>query len=275
MLDGCLAWHGGNPERWARFPLLRSVMTTTRSTVAAHVNDSQQRLMAATGPIWHLLQQAGYDADLEFYEQFTRDHGPVLELGAGGGRVAAYLTEDVDGVDIDRELLEDGRHLFRRTCVADATKLELGVGLPRYERIIAPVAFVQLVRPADRRSLLRGIQDHLRPGGRVALDLSDLTNLAHESELGRYRHRCTWYTMYAEPARVVDGVLHQSYRRVTWNPLQGRRELAPWGVNFHQLTHEQLVEEAEIVGFECVGLEMLVDSEFISGSVTILQCPES
>jgi len=62
-------------------------------TVSAHV-------------VWHDVECGGYDADLELWRQLGREAGgPVLDVGAGTGRVALRLAEDgMDVTALDRDL---------------------------------------------------------------------------------------------------------------------------------------------------------------------------
>ncbi|MFN8150229.1 MAG: class I SAM-dependent methyltransferase [Solirubrobacterales bacterium] len=120
--------------------------------------------------IWHDLESGGYAADLDFWASL----GParVLELGAGAGRVSLMLAvcgSQVSAVDLDEELLDALRHragelgVEVETIAADARTLDLGA---RFERVIAPAAFVQLLtRREDRVAMMERAGRHLEPGG--------------------------------------------------------------------------------------------------------------
>lgn len=124
--------------------------------------------------IWHDLESGGYAADLDFWANL----GParVLELGAGAGRVSLMLAvcgSSVTAVDLDGELLDALRHragelgVEVETIEADARTLDLTA---RFERAIAPAAFVQLLtRREDRVAMMASAGRCLEPGGTLWL----------------------------------------------------------------------------------------------------------
>ncbi len=122
------------------------------------------------GLIWHDLESGTYVADLEFWASLAPAR--VLELGAGAGRVALMLAvcgSRVSAVDLDEELLDALRHragelgVEVETIAANARTLDLGA---RFERVIAPAAFVQLLTSReDRVAMMERAGRHLEPGG--------------------------------------------------------------------------------------------------------------
>jgi SAM-dependent methyltransferase len=136
----------------------------------------------ASAVIWHEVECGGYSADLPLWRELARQaDGPVLDLGAGTGRVALDLTRAgyaVTALDSDPALLDE---LARRavdaglevTCeVADARRLS---GIGPFALIVAPMQFVQLVEGASGRAeLLAGVASCLAPGGIFAAAIADL-----------------------------------------------------------------------------------------------------
>jgi SAM-dependent methyltransferase len=144
--------------------------------------------MSAAEAIWHDLECGAYEADLPLWRQLAAQHdGPVLEIGAGTGRVAIDLARQghrVTALDIDPDLLAE---LARRarvdhvrsgpgtlaltTAAADAREFELD---ERFSLIVVPMQTIQLLGgPAGRARFLRRAAAHLAPGGRVALALTE------------------------------------------------------------------------------------------------------
>lgn len=130
---------------------------------------------------WHDVECGGYEADLALWRELAgRAGGPVLELGAGSGRVALDLAaqgHEVWALDFAPALVEAcgrraGERGLRVTAVcADARSFDLGRS---YALAIAPMQVVQLVEHApDRDALLARVLEHLEPGGVFAPALAD------------------------------------------------------------------------------------------------------
>lgn len=130
--------------------------------------------------VWHDLECGAYRADLPLWRELADAHpeGPILDIGAGTGRVALDLARRgrrVIALDRDPNLLAALRLRAEGLDVelirADARSFEL----PAEERValcIAPMQTVQLLGGADgRRSFLRCARAHLRPGGLLACAL--------------------------------------------------------------------------------------------------------
>jgi SAM-dependent methyltransferase len=132
--------------------------------------------------VWHDVENGGYDADLPIWRELAQEaHGPVLDLGAGTGRVALDLAEaghDVTALDSDAALLDElarraGERGLRIECVrADARRLDQS---GRFGLVIAPMQFVQILGgPSARAGLLAGAAGCLHPGGIFAAAISNL-----------------------------------------------------------------------------------------------------
>ena len=130
---------------------------------------------------WHDVECGGYDADLALWEELAAAAGgPVLDVGAGTGRVALALARaghDVTALDIDADLLAE---LERRaaaadvavpTVVADAADFDLGGR--EFALIAAPMQTIQLLR--ERDGFFASARRALAPGGLVALALAEPT----------------------------------------------------------------------------------------------------
>jgi SAM-dependent methyltransferase len=130
--------------------------------------------------VWHDVECGTYGADLPLWRELAESAGgPVLDLGAGTGRVALDLAargHEVLAVDMDRELLDELRRRAARrglqleAVVADARELRLGRSVAL---AIAPMQLMQIVGgPDGRAAVLKRVREHLRPGGRFAAALA-------------------------------------------------------------------------------------------------------
>ena len=132
--------------------------------------------------VWHDVECGGYTADLELWRELARDEaGPVLDVGAGIGRVALDLARrghDVTAVDIDAGLLRElgaraeEAGLDVRTEVADAAGFTLAG--PPFGLVLVPMQMIQLLPGRSARAaFLASAREHLAAGGLVALAVSE------------------------------------------------------------------------------------------------------
>jgi SAM-dependent methyltransferase len=127
--------------------------------------------------LWHDIECGGYADDLPLWRELAaRAPGPVLDVGAGTGRVTLDLARhghEVVALDIDDELLAALRDradgLPVQTVAADARdfSIDRSFGL-----VLAPMQTVQLL--GDRHGdFVRCAAAHLPPGGVLAAALAD------------------------------------------------------------------------------------------------------
>ena len=136
---------------------------------------------ASEAVIWHDVECGAYDGDLRLWEHLADRRGdPILELGAGTGRVALHLARRghrVVALERDPELAGE---LARRT---EAAGLEVEVACapaeelafePRFPLVLAPMQLLQLLDgPRARRATLAASAAALRPGGLLAAAIVD------------------------------------------------------------------------------------------------------
>jgi SAM-dependent methyltransferase len=132
--------------------------------------------------IWHDVENGGYDADLQLWRELaTRVGGPVLDLGAGTGRVALDLAaagHDVTALDADAVLLDELTRRARErglevACLHSDARSIGSIG--SYSLVIAPMQFLQIMGgPAGRAKLLAAVAACLAPGGTFATAIADL-----------------------------------------------------------------------------------------------------
>jgi SAM-dependent methyltransferase len=132
-----------------------------------------------------IIPGSSVEGDIDFYRRLAGETGgPILDVGCGTARVAAALATDgheVVGVDLSapmlrlaerrRETLDPevaARLSFRR---ADMTGLDLGRD---FALIVAPARVFQFLLTTEaQRQALAALRNHLRPKGRLVLDLFD------------------------------------------------------------------------------------------------------
>jgi SAM-dependent methyltransferase len=132
--------------------------------------------------IWHDVECASYAADMPLWRDLAKAaRGPVLDIGAGTGRIALDLAErghDVTAVDSDSALIDAlaerarARGLRVHAVTADARSLELPGA--RFALAIAPMQVVQLFGgAAGRTAALERMLAHLAPHGLFAAAIAD------------------------------------------------------------------------------------------------------
>lgn len=131
--------------------------------------------------VWHDIECGGYQADLPLWRELAAGaEGPILDIGAGTGRVALDLARaghDVVALDSDAGLLAvlaqraQGAGGSVETVLADARELDLG---RQFELILVPMQTIQLLGgPEGRGRFLERARAHLVPGGLLAAALAD------------------------------------------------------------------------------------------------------
>jgi SAM-dependent methyltransferase len=149
---------------------------------SAHTRPSRALAARREAVIWHDVECGGYGADLPLWRELARQEGgPILDLGAGTGRVTLDLAaagHDVTALDADPVLLDElaerarTRRLEVRCITADARALD-AVG--PFSLVLAPMQFVQIMGgEAGRAALLKRVAECLPLGGAFAAAISDL-----------------------------------------------------------------------------------------------------
>lgn len=145
-------------------------------TLGTEIYDLQSPYIAAGGP---------GEGDVAFYARLAEEQGgPVLDVGCGTGRVAVALAQrgfEVVGIDRSEAMRRQAEArrgglpaevAARLTFVhGDMTTLELG---REFALIVAPSRVFQFaLTSAAQRAALRAFRRHLRPDGRLVLDMFD------------------------------------------------------------------------------------------------------
>ena len=135
--------------------------------------------MTSEQVIWHDVECGRYGADLPLWRALaTAAGGPVLEIGAGTGRVALDLARrghHVTAVELEPELADELRRRAAGLPIdimcADITQ-EPWAGA--YALVIAPMQVIQVLGGERRRlAMFRNARDLLAPGGSVVVAFVD------------------------------------------------------------------------------------------------------
>lgn len=150
----------------------------------------QRNLLYERGTRSHYENAEYYDqayrrrrADIDFYaEMASRFGGPVLELGAGTGRVSRAIAEqgvEILGIDSSEPMLERAerrRKKMRRAArelleFAHGDLLELRLGR-KFPLVIAPFnVFMHLYDREEFQRAMDTVRAHLAPGGVFVFDV--------------------------------------------------------------------------------------------------------
>ncbi|KAB2857424.1 MAG: class I SAM-dependent methyltransferase [Bauldia sp.] len=120
--------------------------------------------------------------DIEYYRQRLEGcGGPVLEPAVGNGRIFVPLLEagfEMEGFDASEEMLGYCREECRRRGLAAGLSRRTFEDFAydrRFAAIILPLGSFQLVTDTPTAmAVLARFRDHLRPGGRLILDIDPI-----------------------------------------------------------------------------------------------------
>ena len=157
--------------------------------------------------VWHDVECGAYGEDLPLWRELAAAcDGPVLDVGAGTGRVALHLAGRGHAVvALDRSpallaaLRERAAGLPVEIAEADARSFDLGGR--RFGLILVPMQTVQLLGGADgRAAFLARAAAHLAPGGLLAIAIADALEAFEEGEA----------IPLLPDLREIDGVVYSS-----------------------------------------------------------------
>jgi SAM-dependent methyltransferase len=233
--------------------------------------------------VWHDVECGAYVADLPLWRELAAAHGgPVLDVGAGTGRVALDLARaghEVVALDRDADLLaalrERAGDLPVETHAADAREFDLGDA--RFALVVVPMQTLQLLGgPDGRGAFLRAAHRHLRPGGVLAAALADaLDGLDAE---------------HSEPPlpdmREIDGTIYHSQvvavrewpeatriERVRQTvDLAGHRTAEGDIVTLDRVDAATVAEEAAPLGYDPLPARHIPQTEEYVGSEVVVLC---
>ena len=234
--------------------------------------------------LWHDLECGGYREDLPAWRALAAAMGgPVLDIGAGTGRVTLDLAaQGVDVVALDRDaaLLAALEHragaLALETIHADARHFE---SARRFSLILVPMQTLQLLdgRPG-REAFLRCASAHLHPGGIVAAALADAMDCFDDEHsvppppdvrnVAEVRYSSQLFSVVEEGGRAA------LCRRREITDSTRHRHAEDVVVHLDRVTVEQVAAEASQLGFVVEDPRRVPETEqYLGSTIVILRKP--
>jgi SAM-dependent methyltransferase len=240
--------------------------------------------MTPCSALWHDLECGAYGEDLPLWRALAAETGgPVLDVGAGTGRVTLDLAAGgVAGValDVDAPLLEALGHRAAgfpvETAVADARTFDLG---RRFSLVLVPMQTLQLFGgPSGRAAFLRRALDHLEPGGLLAAALADAMDCFDDDhdmppppdacEIDGVRYASRLLGVVEEDGRAA---IHRL--REIIGP-GNRYEFQDAVVRLDRVSAEEVAAEAGSLGFVVEPHRFVPETEeYLGSTVVVLRAP--
>ncbi|WP_445150479.1 class I SAM-dependent methyltransferase [Baekduia sp. Peel2402] len=235
--------------------------------------------MTDAAVVWHDVECGSYTEDLELWRTLaSQAEGPVLDVGAGTGRVTLDLAArgiDVTALDSEPALLAaltdraTAASLSVFTLAADARAFATD---RRFALIIVPMQTIQLLGgPDGRAEFLRAARAHLTEDGVVAAALADALDSFEGETDGLPEPDVTTVdgiTYTSLPLAVVDEGDHAAIHR-----LRQRSDGAPEEhdvIRLARLSPAELAEEAEPLGLIAEEARRIPATDVYVGSTVVI-----
>ena len=220
--------------------------------------------------IWQDVEFGSYGGDLGIWEELAdASPGPVLELGAGSGRVSLHLARrgaNVIALEREPELAAElsGRAAQQALPVevieGDVRRLGAVSLDPSPSLAIAPLHLIQQVDPVDRPGVLTLLAETLGGGGILAVTLVDEASFLDEGvaadaapEAHPDMREVDRWVYSSEPlwVQVAESTLTVRRLRQVVSP-EGELKRSVADELLHRLTPDRFEAEAAGAGFEPV-----------------------
>ena len=235
--------------------------------------------------IWQEVEFGSYGADLPVWVELANAAGgPVVELGAGAGRVSLHLAghgHEVVAVERDLELIRELEEVAESRGVtlsvvagdlASPAELDLPV---RPALVVGPLHVIQVVEGSGRPALLERLRELMAPGGVLALTLVDESTMlsagAASSQILPDMRELDGWVYSSEPlwVQVSDRVLTVRRLRESVSP-EGRMERDIHDEVLHRIDPEMLESEGSDAGFIPKDRRQIVSGENEADSAVVL-----
>lgn len=239
--------------------------------------------------IWHDVECGFYRADLPLWQELADAEtaarpGPVLDVGAGTGRVALHLARArhrVTALDCEESLLRALRERATGTSVktvrADARTFD--IDRHDFALCIAAMQTVQLLGGSPERvAFLRRARAHLRPGGLLACaivtDIDQFDCTAGDSGPSEETARSGDHVYVSRAIRVrarIASILIVRERRIRSPRRRGRERAAGRDViELARVSRSQLEREGREAGLTPLPARVVEPTDDHLGSVVVM-----
>jgi SAM-dependent methyltransferase len=233
-------------------------------------------------PAYYTSTYASRIEDVAYYVALARkSRGPVLEYGAGNGRIAIAIARhgrEVVGIDHSAPMLADLRRRLEdeppevrarvRAVRGDMRSVRLG---RRFALVVAAFnTALHLYTRQDVERFLARVREHLAPGGRFVVDLSvprvdDLARLAGRAySVPRFRHPTSGVVVKNREYFDYDPVRQVLFVSMEFEPVDD-----PDGAWVTPLAHRQFFPREWEALLHYAGFAVTrVDGDFAGGPLT-------
>jgi precorrin-6B methylase 2 len=247
--------------------------------------------------IWQQVEFGSYEADLPLWSELAEAaDGPVLELGAGAGRVCVQIAAgfakeaSADGpaliaLERDEELLEELERQAESSRV-DIAVVRADLASPEELRLparpslaIGPLHVIQLLDETSRPPLLSRLRELVAPGATIALTVVDESTLLSTGTASRQilpdMREIDGWVFSSEPLWVQVGEDTLTVRRIRERVSpEGRIERQVHDELLYRVSPERLEGEAEGVGLAPAGrLQITYGPDEADSTVVLLEAP--
>jgi SAM-dependent methyltransferase len=230
--------------------------------------------------VWHDVECGSYAEDLALWRELAAEAGgPVLDVGAGTGRVALDLAaRGIDVTALDREpgllaaLTERAAAASLTVPVVAADARAFAIPDTRFALVAVPMQTIQLLGGPDGRiAFLRAARAHLAGGGAIAIALADALD-AFEAEVDGLPEpdvaTVDGVTYTSLPLAVVDEGDHAAIHR-----LRQRSDGAPEEhdvIRLARVSPAELADEAEPLGLTAEAARRIPATDVYVGSTVVI-----